>query len=538
MGKNQVAKSSIKNNTREKAIAYLRVSTQDQKDKGHSLEAQEKYVREYAEKHNFQLIDIITESKSASKVKFDNTSFENSIYTSLINRPKLLKIISTANQSKFKHLIVSTRDRLARNLEVYVGIKFFLMKKGIEIHFANPSESMNIENKGLQNFIELVFGSIAELEANLISDRVRDGMSQKVRNGYWPGGRTPYGYTIKEIIKNGKTVKVLSPNIIQQFYIEQIFKLHNQFGYSYRKIADILNQENNVSFWNKSKIERIITSETYTGKIAWGRRSRRSYDSNNKTIVYSANNACKQIITVDQWELATKIRNKKLKIKDKKYYNTPFLLRDKLVCGLCGAYLQAKNYGNDRNGNPREGVYKCDCTKNLKNNEKMVFKKSIIENKFIEEYLTNLTPKKISNLWYYYSTTKKRILKETKEKLEIIESELKLKRQNISKLNELIHSETNNIILEALKSQKPILKKEIDILESYKKELESISEDLFLSQSELLEKLKNFFKYEFINLSNQRKRMIIDMLVDKIIVNKPKENPKLTIYMTTNIDIL
>ncbi|MCT4618212.1 MAG: recombinase family protein [Marinisporobacter sp.] len=539
MDKISVSQLPIKNDPKEKAIAYLRVSTEDQKKDGHSIDSQKVYATKYAQKHKYEIIQFVEEYESASKVKFDDIDYENNLYTALKNRPQLLKIITSVNQSKFKHLIVSTRDRLARNLEVYVGIKLFLQKKGIELHFANPSESMNIENKGLQKFIELVFGSIAELEANLISDRARDGLAQKVRDGYWPAGYPPYGYVTECINPNAhKKKRILIPLLNEQKYIEEIFRLHNQYGYSYRKIAKILNEQNNTSYWNKSKIESIITNETYTGKIAWGKRSRRSYDTNNESLVYSSDEKCSAFITTDQWEQAKNIRHKKVNMKDSKYYSTPFLLRDKLACGNCGTILKAKNYGFYKNGTPREGVYRCDCTRKLKKNEKMILKKSIIEEKFIDEFLANLSPEKTNIMWYYYSKTRDRILKENEDKIKRIDEELTKKSQHISKLDALIQCEDNETILEALKVQRPILQRELDILKSYKDELNAITANSFKAESDLVDALKKLFKQDFKHLSNERKRMIIDMLIDKVVVTKMNDDLKLTIYMTTNINIL
>lgn len=525
-------------NDKEKAIAYIRVSTKEQKKDGNSLTSQKKYIETYAEKNNLELIDTVEESRSASKVTFNNIEYENNIYSGLKNRPKLLKIISSAKQSNFQHLIVSTRDRLARNLELFVSIKYFLMKKNISIHFANPRETINSENAGLQNFIELIFGSVAELESNLISDRVRDGMAQKVRQGYWPGGIAPYGYTAETVFNNGKEHKKLNPLITRQKYIEDIFKLHNHYGYSYRKIANILNEDDDIQLWNKSKIENIINNEVYTGKVTWGRRSRRKYDTNNDSIVYSSENKCSKIITQDDWDHAKNIRKKKSKIKDTKYFSTPFLLRDKLICGECGAYMKAKNYGYNRKGKPREGVYRCDCTKNLSNNKKMVFKKSHIENKFIKEFLINLTPTKINTLWAQYCITQKKILNENKEKAKKIDTELNIKRKRLNKLNSLLNDKSNSFILEPLKTQKVIINKEIALLESYKKNLNSFSSNSYKNEDELFKGLENLFTRDFNNLTQERKRMLIDMLINKIIIHKQEEDIILTIYMNSNIDIL
>ena len=50
-----------------KAVLYTRVSSDEQKKKGFSLDYQEKQGREYAERNNLQIVRLFTESFSAKK---------------------------------------------------------------------------------------------------------------------------------------------------------------------------------------------------------------------------------------------------------------------------------------------------------------------------------------------------------------------------------------------------------------------------------------------------------------------------------------
>jgi site-specific DNA recombinase len=50
----------------KKAVGYCRVSSKEQEETGYSLPAQEKLVREYAEKMGFELVKVFSISESAS----------------------------------------------------------------------------------------------------------------------------------------------------------------------------------------------------------------------------------------------------------------------------------------------------------------------------------------------------------------------------------------------------------------------------------------------------------------------------------------
>jgi len=47
-----------------KVVGYIRVSSQEQ-TKGHSLEAQERYLRDYAAGNNLKIVKLFSESHSA-----------------------------------------------------------------------------------------------------------------------------------------------------------------------------------------------------------------------------------------------------------------------------------------------------------------------------------------------------------------------------------------------------------------------------------------------------------------------------------------
>ena len=53
-----------------------------------------------------------------------------------------------------------------------------------------------------------------------------------------------------------------------------------------------------------------------------------------------------------------------------------------------------------------------------------------------------------------------------------------------------------------------------------------------------IKNLKQLFTTDFQELSQERKRMLIDILIEKIIVHRSSEALKLAIYMTVDVQIL
>jgi len=508
--KNQLKFSTSKSNS-NLAIAYLRVSTERQQELGNSIEVQKKNAEEYASNNNLLILDFINEATSASKIQ--ETAYsdaEDNLAESFKDRPGLSRILEMAKQKKFKHLIVYSRDRLIRNFEMFIKLTYFFSKYDITIHYTKPGENiLNSENNHISRFLELVIGNIAELEANLISERVKNGLKQKVINGYWAGGRSPYGYLL-ENVSDGKS-KTLTPSFIESECVKKIFMYYNTCGYSFKKIAEELNKPYKTNVWTKSKVESIIKNETYTGKIVWNKRSRKKGKSTK--LIKSAKNEDAEIITEGQWDTSIKLRNKKSRVKDSKYFSTPFLLRDFVVCSICNEPLLTKNYGRNI-----DNVYRCPTKSGSKSH--LIIKQDILEDNFINNFITKLKKDYLANIWICYS----RRVEEEKiinmKLIQEIDDEIQSKSSIKNRIDTLIYHNNDPSIKSDLIQEKGLLTEEINQLVNYKEQINNYEETYFKDESELNQALEKFFEIDFVNLSSSSKRIIIDTIVHEVIVTK------------------
>ncbi|WP_202709475.1 recombinase family protein [Sporosalibacterium faouarense] len=514
-----------------KAVCYLRVSTDRQEKEGNSIMIQKLAAEKYAEKNNLEIIDFYEESKSASKIPDENFDITGNIVTALNNRKELQTIIRLVKRNKFKHLIVYDRDRLVRNLEMFVALNFFLKKHNISVHYAKTNETINKDSDKINRFIELVLGSVAELEANLISVRVKEGQEQAIRTNKWPGGQTPYGYLDKKKHSN----KFLQPSVSQMINVQKIFDFYNKFGYSYRRIAKEMNGVDNSINWTKGKIESILTNEVYTGQIVWNRRSRERNPDTNQEIIKSGSIKDARIISKTNWENSVSIRNKKSNIQDAKYYSTPYLLRDKLVCGNCGNLMKPKNYGKDKYGKQRECVYRCITKSN--NRSELILRQTFIENIFINEFTNIMKYQQTDKLWVYYSSITKEIKEKNTKNLEKIINEIERKQSKLVKIDTLLDDALIDEIIETLEGEKTKLKKELNNLQLLKSRIEQLQNTYFNSMTELSSALQNFFIEDFNELENERKRMLLDILVDKVIVTNTDKKLILKIVLKSQLGL-
>jgi DNA invertase Pin-like site-specific DNA recombinase len=143
----------------KRAVLYLRVSTVDQHP-----ESQLHDLRGLAAQRGFEIVQEYTDRISGIKAK----------------RPGLDQLMADARRGKFDVLLVWAFDRLARSVRHFLEVLDELNHLGIE--FVSFRE--NVDTGGpLGRAMITIIGAIAELERNLIIERVRSGMRRAKLEG-------------------------------------------------------------------------------------------------------------------------------------------------------------------------------------------------------------------------------------------------------------------------------------------------------------------------------------------------------------------
>lgn len=137
---------------KKRAALYMRVSTVDQHP-----ETQLHDLRGLAAQRGFEIVAEFTDKISGAKAK----------------RPGLDQLMADARRKKFDVLMVWAFDRMARSVRHFLEVLDEL--NHLEIEFVSFRE--NIDTGGpLGRALVVIIGAIAELERNLIIERVRAGM--------------------------------------------------------------------------------------------------------------------------------------------------------------------------------------------------------------------------------------------------------------------------------------------------------------------------------------------------------------------------
>jgi site-specific DNA recombinase len=211
------------------AVGYVRVSTAEQAKKGISLKNQKMRIRRYAEDNDLKIIEICEDiGISGGKIE---------------NRPGIMHLIDLINGKKAEAVVGYKLDRFFRNASDAISTLDWL--KGKKIAFHSITEKIDTTTP-LGKFFVGITALYAEMERDVLSERIRDNLRMKKLRGEKTGGHVPYGYDsyIKEYVKrDGKQVPLyaLAENKQEQRRIRKMKKLRDQ-GLSYGAISSELNR--------------------------------------------------------------------------------------------------------------------------------------------------------------------------------------------------------------------------------------------------------------------------------------------------------
>jgi DNA invertase Pin-like site-specific DNA recombinase len=143
----------------KRCAIYTRVSTVDQHPETQILD-----LRQMAQQRGYQIVGEYTDKITGTKAK----------------RPGLDEMLRDARRGQFDVVLVWASDRLARSVRHFLEVLDELNHLGIE--FLSFRE--NIDTAGpLGRAVVVIIGAIAELERNLIVERVRAGMRRAKLEG-------------------------------------------------------------------------------------------------------------------------------------------------------------------------------------------------------------------------------------------------------------------------------------------------------------------------------------------------------------------
>ena len=195
---------------------YIRLNNHRRNPKNFDLKEQENIIRNWSEKHGYEIKKIFREIETTS---------------SSLELPKLKKIISLIKFGEVDVFIVARLDRLTRRIRLYQ--KIIKLFKENNIRFISIKEDLDSNTRSGKKVLETI-NILALWDAKSIPDRTHEMIERKRKIGE-SVGHAPFGYTYQK--------KRLTP-LIKELNIATIIReKREEENLSYHKIAKYLNSQ-------------------------------------------------------------------------------------------------------------------------------------------------------------------------------------------------------------------------------------------------------------------------------------------------------
>jgi site-specific DNA recombinase len=228
------------NETRTRTVAYLRVSTDKQADRGVSLEAQRAKVESYAALYDLELVAIEVDAGESAKS---------------LARPALDRALAMLRTGKADALLVVKLDRLTRSVRDLCDLvdRYFRDGKRALLSVGEQVDTRSAAGRMVLN----VMSSVGQWEREAIGERTSAAMQHKASQGEYTGGEAPYGYAVAA---DGVALVQLEG---EQAVIAEARALRTS-GLSLRKVAELLDSKGlrarNGRTFAPSQVSRMVAA--------------------------------------------------------------------------------------------------------------------------------------------------------------------------------------------------------------------------------------------------------------------------------------
>lgn len=334
---------------KKRVALYVRVSTQEQKKHGLSVDSQITALKEYCTKKKYTVVDVYSDAGISARKKYTK-------------RPGLLRLLNDCEQKKIDLIIFTKLDRWFRSVADYYEVQSILEKSKVPWQ-AIWEDYETITSQGI--FKVNIMLSVAQAEADRTSERIRAVMEFKRKNREYLGGPVPLGYMVKDkkLVKNPETEHIVNDMFDYYFSTFSKYKTADYILQKYPKVAEMNTRGN---------MQLLISNPIYAGAA------------------YGIAGYCDAYITQEQRRKMQENSNEKVYLSGvKRTYIFSGLLR----CSVCGARMGGTmNHGSKS--------YRCF-------NRKMKHYTLVRSEKKLEKYLLENLETILSNKIYVLEQAKK-----------------------------------------------------------------------------------------------------------------------------------
>jgi DNA invertase Pin-like site-specific DNA recombinase len=264
---------------KKKAVAYYRHSAEDKQE--NSVPIQREHAQKFADQNNIEII---------------HEEADEGISGLIANRPGFKRLLNdwvqNSDAPQFDYVLFYDISRWGRFQDQNEGAHYAFICKNYGKTLVNVSRGFPKEGQQMTNsLVDAIDRFMAAEYSRVLSEKVWYGCIKVSKDGYSAGGAACYGMARLLLDENKKPIRILKKGEHKMISnqrvtftpvgdettkaVQKMFKLLVEDWYNPREIAEWLNKENIPSAsggkWNKEKVLKILTNETYTGSRVYNK---------------------------------------------------------------------------------------------------------------------------------------------------------------------------------------------------------------------------------------------------------------------------
>lgn len=220
-----------------KAIAYIRVSTQDQVNEGVSLDNQRQRIETYCQYKGFDLVGFVAdEGISGGKNKA---------------RPGFIELLNQIESGDIDVIVLYSLERISRDMLTLLALERLLDERDIELHTV---EGM-IDTATPDGFMSFAMKSfLGEMERRQVKYRTKRAMEYKKAQGSVVGS-VPYGFR-----REGDTLVSDPGEQVVMEIANRLYKEGRKLGDICKDLQDMEKKTRNGKPFTPQQVKRILES--------------------------------------------------------------------------------------------------------------------------------------------------------------------------------------------------------------------------------------------------------------------------------------
>lgn len=218
-----------------RCVLYVRVSTRDQVDNGHSLQMQEQRLRQYAAFKGYDAVELVS---------------DEGLSGASVDRPGFRKVMDLIDRHAVDCVMVYSLSRFARNVVATMDAVELMNRRGVA--FVSVTEQVDTTSAAGRFFL-LVLAGLGQMEREQVGERTAAILQSRKAQGRVVGS-VPFGFR-----REGDS---LVRDELEQRCIHLVQRL-NRRGMTCRRIAielearGVFNKAGRVR-WLPSQVHRIL----------------------------------------------------------------------------------------------------------------------------------------------------------------------------------------------------------------------------------------------------------------------------------------